>query len=810
MIFIRGAFDIHHYTLKTVLKRRFIIYNFFTSPPNFLSHPSVICVMSEVYLIIVVILFVLAILDLVVGVSNDAVNFLNSAIGSKVATRNMIMIVASLGILIGATFSSGMMEIARKGIFNPQYFYFSEIMIIFIAVMITDIILLDLFNTFGMPTSTTVSIVFELLGAAVALSVIKIVNAGESLSTIGQYINSTSALIIISGIFISILVAFVLGSIAQYFSRLLFTFHIKRRMALVGGIWSGLALAALTYFLLIKGLKGASFISASLLTWIKENTFLLLGMSFIFWSVIMQICLSVFKINILRVVVLFGTFALAMAFAGNDLVNFIGVPIAGLESFFAWRSSGEGADHYVMSILNEPVRTQTYLLIGAGLIMVTTLWFSKKARSVTETEVNLGRQSEGKERFSPNWISKGIVRFTIAFKKEATKILPISFQRKIDANFHPNNERENHSGTEDPPAFDMVRASVNLTMASALIAFATSLKLPLSTTYVSFMVAMGTSLADRAWGRSSAVFRIAGVLNVIGGWFFTAFMAFTAAATFATIIHFFGIWGIGTLLLLALFLISRTYILHSRKEKREASQKELEKKISQLTTAEIIQETTERVSSTLNLINKGYRYAIHGLIVEDRPLLKRSKKKMYLLKEENEVLFRQMFHLIKRIKEINGEASRVYVLFCDLAQDIIQSITKIVDICEEYIDNSLDPITEVESKPLIKFSQILEPYLSDLSVAIQEFQIKEVKKILKQKNDILLNLEEQLGQQVEDIKKDSIGLRKSHLFMSVLLETKDLVEEAAGFAKLYRRVQKLNKKQDQRLMADMEEEVSYM
>jgi phosphate/sulfate permease len=765
--------------------------------------------MSDVYLIIVLILFVLAILDLVVGVSNDAVNFLNSAIGSKVATRRVIMVVASLGILIGATFSSGMMEVARKGIFNPQYFFFAEIMIIFIAVMITDIILLDLFNTFGMPTSTTVSIVFELLGAAVAISVLKITASGDSISTIGEYINTSSAILIISGIFISILVAFVIGSIVQYFSRILFTFHIQKRMVWIGGIWSGLALSALTYFLLIKGIKGASFISDSFLKWVMQNTILLLGVSFIFWSVIMQLCISFFKINILRFVVLFGTFALAMAFAGNDLVNFIGVPIAGLESFLAWSGSGQAADAYGMSVLNEPVRTQTFLLVGAGLIMVTTLWFSKKARSVTETEVNLGRQSEGTERFSPNWISKGIVRFSLSARKELMKYMPVSFKRKIEENFQPNHSKTKANNIDDTPAFDLVRASVNLTMASMLIAFATSLKLPLSTTYVSFMVAMGTSLADRAWGRSSAVFRIAGVLNVIGGWFFTAFMAFTAAATFATIIHFSGLWGIGALVLLAIILISRTYILHSKNEKKKESQRELEKQMSQLTTEEIINETTERVAATLQLINKGYRYAIHGLIVEDRPLLKRSKKKMYQLKEENEVLFRQMFHLIKRIKEINGEASRVYVLFCDLAQDILQSITQIVDTCEEYIDNSLDPITAVESKPLLKFSQILEPYLHDLGTAIQQFQLKEIKKIYKQKNDILINLEEQLAHQVEDIKKETVGLRKSQLFMSILLETKDLVEVAASFAKLYRRLQKLNKKQNQSLITDPEEELSY-
>ena len=386
--------------------------------------------MPDLYLIIVVLLFVLAISDLVVGVSNDAVNFLNSAIGSKVASRKVIMIVASIGIFVGATFSSGMMEIARKGIFNPSFFYFSDIMIIFLAVMLTDIILLDLFNTFGMPTSTTVSIVFEILGAAVAVAVLKILIAGDSLATLSDYINSSGAIAIISGIFLSVAIAFVVGAIVMFFSRTLFSFHYRKRMSWVGSLWSGIALSALSYFLVFKGAKGASFMSDDFIYWISENIAKLLLLSVVFWTIIMQILVSVFKQNILRIVVLFGTFSLAMAFAGNDLVNFIGVPIAGFESFRAWSGTGTNPDTYGMEILAQPVQTNTFLLLMAGLIMIVTLWLSDKAKSVTETEVNLARQSDGLERFEPNSLSKGIVRFSRTMGEKVLTMIPDSWTRK--------------------------------------------------------------------------------------------------------------------------------------------------------------------------------------------------------------------------------------------------------------------------------------------------------------------------------------------------------------------------------------------
>ena len=467
--------------------------------------------METFYLLIVVVLVGLAATDLVVGVSNDAVNFLNSAIGSKVATYKIIMIVAGAGIFIGATFSSGMMEIARKGIFNPQYFSFAEIMILFAAVMITDILLLDFFSTFGLPTSTTVSIVFELLGASVLLALVKVNTNGEPLSEVATYINTSKALQIIVGILLSAVIAFVVGLIVQYISRTLLTFHYHKTIKSWGAIWGGLAMSLLTYFLLIKGIKGAGFVSGDSIHWIGDNALILIGASLVFWAGIFQLLIA-FGINILKWIVMFGTFSFAMAFSGNDLVNFIGVPIAGLESYLIWKDSGVPANEFMMNVLSEPVRTNTWWLLAAGFIMVVTLWISKKARTVVETQVDLGRQAAGDERFEPTALARALVRSGRVIGSSLESLLPRTTRRKINVSYRPVGV------PEDPEvAFDLVRASVNLTVAAMLISFATSLKLPLSTTYVSFMVAMGASLAHRARDCESAVYRVSGVVNVVAG-----------------------------------------------------------------------------------------------------------------------------------------------------------------------------------------------------------------------------------------------------------------------------------------------------
>ncbi|MCB0497411.1 MAG: inorganic phosphate transporter [Cyclobacteriaceae bacterium] len=510
------------------------------------------------YLIFIVLLFTLAVTDLVVGVSNDAVNFLNSAVGSRAGSRKIILLVAALGVLAGAMFSSGIMEVARKGIFNPQMFTFSEVMVIFVAVMLADILLLDVFNTFGMPTSTTVSIVFDLLGAAVIVSILKLMNMGHSLTEIGQYINSSKAIAIISGIFLSVIVAFIFGIVGQFFSRLLFSFHYKKRLKKYGGVWGGVSLTILSYFLLIKGVKGASFMPESAVLWIDQHNLILLLASFVLWTTVFQLLVTFTRIHILRVIVLMGTFSLAMAFASNDLVNFIGVPLAGLESYRLWGLSGENSD-LIMTGLSGEVYTPSYLLLIAGSIMVVTLWRSRKARKVTATEVNLARQGEGSEKFKSNRFVSWLVRFSTYVVDIVADWIPKRFKAEINKKYIP----KTYEGKKKPPAFDLVRASVNLTLASMLISIATLHKLPLSTTFVSFMVAMGTSLSDKAWGRS-AEYRIAGVFSVVGGWFLTALIAFVVAGTFAFVIFEAGMAGVIGLVVLLIVVIAWSTRKHLR------------------------------------------------------------------------------------------------------------------------------------------------------------------------------------------------------------------------------------------------------
>ncbi|MEJ2112530.1 MAG: inorganic phosphate transporter, partial [Flavobacteriaceae bacterium] len=498
--------------------------------------------MENIYLLMIIALAGLAIADLVVGVSNDAVNFLNSAIGSKAISFRTIMIVASLGVAVGAIFSSGLMEVARKGIFNPGEFMFAEIMIIFMAVMITDILLLDFFNTVGMPTSTTVSIVFELLGAAVAMALIKIYSTeGGSFSDVINYINTSKASQIIFGILLSVIVAFSIGAIVQWISRVLLSFNFEKKAKWVGALFGGVALTAITYFIFMKGIKGTPYAKetfdiingATIKDFLEQQVLGIVAVSLVFWSILSYIFIAFLKNNIYKLIIIVGTFALALAFAGNDLVNFIGVPIAAWQSYEAWMASGVAADAFSMEVLSAKVPTPTFMLLIAGLVMVLTLWFSNKAKSVVKTSIDLSRQEETKERFQPNWLSRGFVRSAMMMSQMSSYILPESWQNKIEEQFEKPVITLAKNKTHELPAFDNVRAAVNLMVASALISIATSMKLPLSTTYVTFMVAMGTSLADRAWGAESAVYRVAGVLNVIGGWFFTAFSAFTAAAIVA-------------------------------------------------------------------------------------------------------------------------------------------------------------------------------------------------------------------------------------------------------------------------------------
>ncbi len=739
--------------------------------------------MAEIYIFIVVLLFILAISDLVVGVSNDAVNFLNSAIGSRVAPWRTIMITASAGILCGAMFSSGLMEVARKGIFNPDVFVFSEVMVIFLAVMITDIILLDAFNTLGMPTSTTVSIVFELLGAAVAVAAWKVMANGEGLGNLPTYINSDKALAIIAGIFISVGMAFTVGALVMYISRLLFSFNYEKRIKWAGPSFGGLAMTGITDFLLLKGLKGASFITDSFLAFTEENHFLILGGAFIFWTILMWVLQNVGKVNILRVIVLVGTFSLAMAFAGNDLVNFVGVPLAGFESFNTWRDSGVSDDSFLMTSLAQPYKAKTYMLLIAGVVMTLTLWLSKKARTVTETEVNLGRQSEGLERFSSNTLSRVIVRGVYGLSKNTSSLISKDFLDRIDSNFEPKEQKQ-----PDPPAFDLVRAAVNLTMASILIALATSYKLPLSTTYVSFMVAMGTSLADRAWGRDSAVFRVSGVLNVIGGWFITAFVAFTVAGLFASLMYHFELPAIIGLVLLAVFFISRTFIVHQRREKKKERLAATQRQANIIPAQEMITNTSKSVQRSLEAVANGYRDSINGLLEEDRRQLSRIDSSMNQLAESNEEFKFTFYGSIKRIQEEYAEGSKAYLLAYDLEQDLVQSANTIADACRSHVEDVLLPLKPEQSEEMRRIADRVEAFINMCANMLETQDYSEFRSLNDEKKDLLTAIENLLADQSAGIKDAKYGARNSFLFFSILLETKDLVAVSVRFIKLYRRL----------------------
>ncbi len=710
---------------------------------------------------------------------------MNSAIGSKVTSRQWILIIASLGIFIGATFSSGMMEIARKGIFNPGGFTFEEVMILFVAVMLTDIILLDFFNTLGLPTSTTVSIVFELLGASVMLAILKLSANGEGLAALSTYINTSSALAIISGILLSVVVAFTVGALVQYVSRLVFTFDYQKRLKWVGSIWSGFAITAMTYFLLIKGVKGASFMTEEAVMWIQDRAVLIMLISFLGWTLIMFLIRTLTKVNILRGIVLLGTFSLAMAFAGNDLVNFIGVPIAGYESFLVWKETSIAADHMFMDALAEPVQTPTYLLIIAGAVMVFTLWTSKKTRHVTDTEVKLARQGEGSERFTPNLVSRALVRSAMSIGDAVQLALPSNWLKKSQAIFNGTGE----TGSAGGPQFDLVRASVNLTVASILIAFATSLGLPLSTTYVSFMVAMGASLADRAWGRDSAVYRVSGVISVITGWFATAVVAFTVAGLFALLIFYTGIFGIVGLLALAVFLIIRTYIYHRNKRKEiEAEEAKFAPRTAKLNKEAIILSTLEDLRNSLVDAKKTFENLIDGVSEEDRKLLNKSKKRSKKLYKAHDSFKAQLYATLNQIEAQDVDAARTYVHIFHLKQDMLQSLDLLAEQATQHVENAHNPLKPQQIAALQHLKEAVGQYMQD---TIDKLPVKDevvYQRALQEKRELLAEIEKAIVNQVQGIKEKHFNSRNSQLFFTLLLEIKDIVAITARFIKVYHRV----------------------
>ena len=747
--------------------------------------------MDNIYLLMIIALAVLAIADLVVGVSNDAVNFLNSAIGSKALSFRTIMIVASVGIALGAIFSSGMMEVARKGIFNPSEFMFNEIMFIFMAVMITDILLLDFFNTLGMPTSTTVSIVFELLGAAVAMSMIKIWSAGGDFIEIVNYINTSKALQIILGILLSVVVAFTIGAMVQWISRLLLSYNFEKKAKWVGALFGGAALSAITYFILIKGIKGTAYASQSFEAiggitigdYLETEIWSLILINFLIWSFLSFVLIVLVKINVYRLIIGVGTFALALAFAGNDLVNFIGVPIAAYQSYEAWSASGMAATEFSMAVLANKVPTPTFLLFISGMIMVATLWFSKKARHVADTEINLSREGESNERFQPNVLSRGIVRFTVLVSQLAL-LFPKSLRKRVDAQFERPVLYLSKEKTYQLPAFDMVRAAVNLTVAGILISIATSYKLPLSTTYVTFMVAMGTSLADRAWGPESAVYRVAGVLNVIGGWFGTAIIAFIASGAILTIISFGKGAAVAILLFAAILLLMKSYISYNKKSKEIKAEDSLRKAESSSIQG-VITESTHNIAKVLKRTNKIYTNSINGLARQDLVQLKKGKKQVSKLSKEIDELRDNLFYFIKNLDESGIGASNFYITILGYLTDITQSLDYIAKICHKHVNNNHSKLKYNQIKELKQINQELEALFHNTKEAFDNRSFEEIGNLLRNKQNLFNMVTEKIQKQVARTRTEESSPKNTTLYFSLLLETKDLLKSTMNLMESY-------------------------
>jgi phosphate/sulfate permease len=751
--------------------------------------------MDNLYILMLAALAVLAIADLVVGVSNDAVNFLNSAIGSKAISFKTIMVVASIGIALGAIFSSGMMEVARKGIFNPGEFYFNEIMFIFMAVMITDILLLDFFNTLGMPTSTTVSIVFELLGASVAMALIKISNQGGAFTDVVQYINTSKAAEIIFGILLSVIVAFSIGAIVQWVSRLLLSYNFEKKPNWVSAVFGGIATSSITYFILMKGIKGTAIAGENLeilggqtiKDFLETEVWSLILVNLLVWSFISYLLIVLTKINIYKFIIVIGTFALALAFAGNDLVNFIGVPIAAWQSYEAWSVSGIPAAEFSMNILAKKVPTPTFLLFASGMVMVATLWLSKKARYVADTEINLAREGESKERFNPNFLSRGIVRLAINISSYTQSLIPKSWESKLSTQFQKPVVQLSKDKNYELPAFDMVRAAVNLVVAGILISIATSYKLPLSTTYVTFMVAMGTSLADRAWGAESAVYRVAGVLNVIGGWFGTAIIAFLAAGIILTVVSIGQGPAIAILLILAIVLLGRNYIAYNKKSKNLQAVDSLRKAESSSIQG-VIEESANNISNVLKRSKNIYSNAIDGLAKQDLDLLKKNKKQGAKLADEIEDLRNHIFYFIKNLDESSVKASDFYITTISHLTDISQSMDYISKVSHKHVNNNHKKLKYNQLKELKELESRFDEELFTKTKAIFESRkFNEIGRVLESKPALLKFVSEKIETQVARIRTEETSPKNTTLYFSVLLETRDLLNATMSLLELYYR-----------------------
>lgn len=746
--------------------------------------------MEIVYFSFIVFLFMLAVFDLVVGVSNDAVNFLNSAIGAKVARFRTILIIASIGVFVGATMSNGMMDIARHGIFQPQMFSFNDLLCIFLAVMVTDVVLLDVFNTLGMPTSTTVSMVFELLGGTFILSLLKIATDETGLLGFADLLNTDKALSVILGIFLSVAVAFIFGTVVQWLSRLIFTFNYTSKLKWKIGLFGGIATTCILYFALLKGLKDSSFMTPEYNAWIKENTMYLVGGCFVVSTVLMQVfhwC----KINVFKIVIFMGTFALALAFAGNDLVNFVGVPLAAYSAYQDFAANGAGqADTFMMSSLNESAKTPFIFLFLSGVVMVYALATSKKAQNVVKTSVDLSRQDEGEEMFGSSRVARSIVRGANNVNEFFSKYTPKPLVRWIDACFN-----KDEAILAQGAAFDLVRASINLVLSGLLIALGTSLKLPLSTTYVTFIVAMGSSLADRAWSRESAVFRITGVLNVIGGWFLTAGIAFSACALVTIAMYYGGAVVMALFVFVAVFILIKSNFSTKRKDETDYEEQLFKGIMNAKDKAECWGLLKKHVCATqqemLDFVWKTYEDVVNGFVDEDLKTLRRAVKRIDAEKSRRKKLRQRELVGMRRIdKRISLEKNTWFHLASNSGEQMLYCLKRMSEPCKEHVDNNFNPLSRECIEEILPVKKKIVDYLMRSERIVEDRDYEHIDALLAEEEAYKQQLSEMRRAQEDRIQMDlSQGLKVSLVYLNLLQETQELLSDLRHYLRAFKRFQ---------------------
>ena len=726
--------------------------------------------MSPLFIAIVVIMAVLAILGIVVGVANDAINFLNSAIGSKVAPRRVILWIAAAGILIGTLTSSGMMEVARSGVFYPGQFSFSEIMMLFLGMMLGNVLLLDLYNTLGLPTSTTVSMVFGLLGAAVATALFRIAaDPSFSLHDLSQFINTGKAMVIIAAILVSVVFAFAAGTLFMYISRLIFSFRYHPAFRRWGAFWCGISLSGILYFALFKGLKSSGLIPSDITQYVGEHVLLTL---FAFWaaaSLILWI-LQRMRFNIMRITILSGTFALALAFAGNDLVNFIGVPVAGFDAYSIAHRTGDAS--MLMGALNENVPANFLVLLAAGGVMIATLWTSKKSMHVSATELSLSTQSdEGSEQqYGSSFFSRTIVRAALNINAGVERVIPRRLRTAIAKRFEY--EDIEHSGAP----YDMIRATVNLTTSALLIALATSLKLPLSTTYVSFMVAMGSSLADRAWGRESAVYRISGVMTVVAGWFVTALGGFLIAFVVGLALIYGGIPAFVLITLLCGYMIVHSNFLKKNKE-AAATTRRAE------TNEDIIAGLRDEVCSTMENATRIYDRTLIAVFKENRKVLRD------MVKESNDLFYQsreRKYSLLPTLKKLQGgdvNTAHYYVQVVDYLNEMTKALMHITRPAFEHIDNNHEGLSKEQARDLMSINDDVESIYRHINLMLREGDFSEIETVLTMRDQLFESIAEAIKSELTRINEARSNTKASMLYLTILTETKNMVLQSRNLLK---------------------------